>query len=751
MKINKKLLTLSSAILIALSGCSHNNTTSTVTGILADGVIGNATYKCSATTGSTNTEGEFTCPVGSRVDFYYGNIKLGGVATLPSDNIVLIQDVLSVDRAETSNPNVLRLARFLQSLDDGSIINGIYLDPALIASIVTTPVDFQDYDDAQMEAIVQTATGKPAVGETEAKAELQATTDNVRDFGTVEGTTTTGGTTTPSLPTCSAISGIYNNGSLLTPSTYLALGTDYNLTLVFEQNITTAGLNIGSSKDGNVTLGTLTKTADKNITLSYKAARALANGLTADYNSTDTLTVTQTVCTGSVTSDVKLFKKYYAPLTRPELDALINDYTTKYTADPASQATADAAQLIINANTSAITDMNFLFNGKSTFNLDISAWDTSKVTDMSQMFERATAFNQDISAWDTSSVTDMSSMFYYTARFMQNIGSWDTSSVTDMSYMFYGLGAFNQDIGDWNTSSVINMSNMFASTRAFNQDISRWDTSSVTNMSYMFKDATAFNQDISTWDTSSVTTMSGMFWGATAFNQNVGAWDTSSVTVMSYMFMNETMFNQDISTWNTSSVTDMYYMFNGATAFNQDISAWNTSSVQSMAGMFAYVAGFNQDISSWNTSSVTNMQDMFYGVTSFDQNISGWNTSSVWNMKSMFRGASAFNQNIGDWNTSNVVYMDAMFQSATMFNQNIGAWNTSRVTTMSYMFSGASAFNQDISGWNTSKVTNMSYMLGGASAFTNQDLSIWPIKAGAIHTGFATGAGIGIIEPIWVP
>jgi len=45
----------------------------------------------------------------------------------------------------------------------------------------------------------------------------------------------------------------------------------------------------------------------------------------------------------------------------------------------------------------------------------------------------------------------------------------------------------------------------------------------------------------------------------------------------------------------------------------------------------------------------------------------------------------------------------------------------------------------------------MSYMLGGASAFTNQDLSIWPIKAGAIHTGFATGAGIGIIEPIWVP
>jgi len=467
MKINKKLLTLSSAILIALSGCSHNNTTSTVTGILADGVIGNATYKCSATTGSTNTEGEFTCPVGSRVDFYYGNIKLGGVATLPSDNIVLIQDVLSVDRAETSNPNVLRLARFLQSLDDGSIINGIYLDPALIASIVTTPVDFQDYDDAQMEAIVQTATGKPAVGETEAKAELQATTDNVRDYGTVEGTTTTG-TTTPSLPTCSAITGIYNNGSLLTPATYLNLGSEYNLTLVFEQNITTTGLNIASSKDANVTLGTLTQTADKNITLSYKAATALINGLTADYNSTDTLTVTQTACTGTLTSDVNLFKTYVAPLTLTELKALLIDYKTKYIADPASQATADAAQLIINANTSAITDMSVLFkyytnatdpvassNIPVDFNLDISRWDTSNVTTMVNMFAGSTSFNQDISSWDTSKVTNMVGMFYNTKAFNQDISSWDTSSVTDMRIMFSSAIAFtNQNLSSWNVGAV---------------------------------------------------------------------------------------------------------------------------------------------------------------------------------------------------------------------------------------------------------------------------------------------------------
>ncbi|NOQ30137.1 MAG: hypothetical protein GQ570_03345 [Helicobacteraceae bacterium] len=120
MKIKKKLVTSIILVMIALTGCDSGSS-ETVTGVLADGVIGNAVYKCASTTGYTNTKGEFTCPIGSAVDFYYGNIKLGGVTKLPSDKIVLIQDVLSVERSDVNNAEVTRLAQFLQSLDDNSI------------------------------------------------------------------------------------------------------------------------------------------------------------------------------------------------------------------------------------------------------------------------------------------------------------------------------------------------------------------------------------------------------------------------------------------------------------------------------------------------------------------------------------------------------------------------------------------------------------------------------------------------------
>jgi surface protein len=90
-----------------------------------------------------------------------------------------------------------------------------------------------------------------------------------------------------------------------------------------------------------------------------------------------------------------------------------------------------------------------------------------------------------IQDWDVSKVTDMSSAFNGKSSFNGDISAWDTSSVTNMNQMFFDATIFNQDIGSWNTSSVTTMASMFTNSNSFNQDISAWDTSSVTNMAGM--------------------------------------------------------------------------------------------------------------------------------------------------------------------------------------------------------------------------------------------------------------------------
>ena len=104
-------------------------------------------------------------------------------------------------------------------------------------------------------------------------------------------------------------------------------------------------------------------------------------------------------------------------------------------------------------DTSRITSMEATFDGKSTFNGDISKWDTSRVETMSMMFRGASKFNQDISNWDTSQVKNMFAMFSSCEAFNQPIGKnknkWDTSQVTNMEWMFFSTRAFNQDLSKW--------------------------------------------------------------------------------------------------------------------------------------------------------------------------------------------------------------------------------------------------------------------------------------------------------------
>ena len=100
----------------------------------------------------------------------------------------------------------------------------------------------------------------------------------------------------------------------------------------------------------------------------------------------------------------------------------------------------------------------------------------------------------DISKWDTSLVTDMRDLFQGKDLFDDDISGWNVSSVMYMMGMFYGASSFNQDISGWDVASVRSMVVMFMDASLFNYDISAWNVTSVMFMAYMFSDASSFNQ-----------------------------------------------------------------------------------------------------------------------------------------------------------------------------------------------------------------------------------------------------------------
>ena len=105
---------------------------------------------------------------------------------------------------------------------------------------------------------------------------------------------------------------------------------------------------------------------------------------------------------------------------------------------------------------------------------EISTWDTSKVTNMEFMFDGASSFNQPLNKWNVSKVTDMQNMFAGARSFNQPL---------------------NQPLNNWNVSNVTVIGAMFCEASSFNQPLNDWDVSNVDHM-YVFDGATSFNQPL---------------------------------------------------------------------------------------------------------------------------------------------------------------------------------------------------------------------------------------------------------------
>ena len=337
------------------------------------------------------------------------------------------------------------------------------------------------------------------------------------------------------------------------------------------------------------------------------------------------------------------------------------------------------------------------------YSMDVLAEDACIIhgTSMRNLFSHTDSLqnaNSSLNLWDTSAITDMSYVFAGGSQFNGDISYWKTDNVTTMESMFQGrhyrgpYGQFNGDINTkvrpdgtlaWNTASLENISSMFRYQYAFQGSISNWNTDSLLRMTYFripyvgtilwpnnnmgTKEVTVGDQTYIAWDVRNVTHFNGAFGvsgGGTEAN-GISNWNISSnAGYLNYMFAGATtsdaswdlstrevtVGNRTYTAWDTSNVIGMAYMFKSFGGGNDKlngITSWDVSSVENLDN-FAYEnKTFNQDLSNWNTASLKSARFLVtqgrYGITPLDTSFAGWTISNIESGK----GISGFRSGYG--------------------------------------------------------------------------------------------------------
>ncbi|WP_438789471.1 BspA family leucine-rich repeat surface protein [Enterococcus sp. DIV0756] len=256
-----------------------------------------------------------------------------------------------------------------------------------------------------------------------------------------------------------------------------------------------------------------------------------------------------------------------------------------------------------NADTSAITDMSYMFAQCQSLNtLTIGGIDTQNVKTMHKMFSSCNSLTGlTLTNFSTKNVTDMGRMFENCSKLVAlDVSSFDTENVTDFSYMFRYCGSVSSlDLTNFETQNGETMQNMFDRCHSLKTlDLSSFVTSSVTNMDYMFGNCKELlTIKMENFDTSNVTTMAHMFSNCSKLvSLDLLSFDTSNVTNMSYMFAGCPVLTYlKIGHFNSAKVTDVSYMFHNCLALSAlDLVNFNTSSVTSGYRMFGGCNTLNQ-------------------------------------------------------------------------------------------------------------------------------------------------------------
>ena len=471
-------------------------------------------------------------------------------------------------------------------------------------------------------------------------------------------------------------------------------------------------------------------------------------------------------------------------LKKLDLTGMIFGSDMSYFFSPSRDFPTAETILLDDIDTSAVTNMNYLFYNSPITSFDFSKLDTSNVTTMEYAFYYSNISSIDLSSCDFSNLVNANSMFYKSYASEMNLTDFNSSNIQNMSYMFGSCSNLTSiNLSNWDISNVTTASCMFNNcTNLTSVNLSGWvfpsniylgsmfygtaitsldfgdvDTSNLTSMSYWFSGMTGLTTiDLSNVDASNVTIISGLFSGCTGLTSvnwsdinldnitdmsnlfsrctgltsiDFGNIDTSSLTNINNMFNG--CSNLTSITWgsfNTEHITNMSYLFEGCSSLTSiDLSGFDTSNVTTMFRMFKDCSSLTSiDVSGFVTSNVTDIDFIFQNCSSLTTiNLSNFDTSKVIYMQGVIAGCSNLTSfNFSSFQTGTVKYMNDMFNGCTSLTTiNVSNFDTSSVITMQNMFKDCTITSLDLSNFNTSAVTNFSGMFSGCANLTSLNLN----------------------------
>lgn len=149
--------------------------TKTKVAYLVDAPIVGAGYLVDGAKNYTQMGGSFKYD-SENISFYLGDILLGSIDKIPDDKVVLLQDILGIDRNDLTNEKLIKIATLLQSLDNDTSTRSIEITKnTLIGSSYDKSIDDIDID----EVLNQNSVSKKSAAEV--AKHLRETLDNVTD------------------------------------------------------------------------------------------------------------------------------------------------------------------------------------------------------------------------------------------------------------------------------------------------------------------------------------------------------------------------------------------------------------------------------------------------------------------------------------------------------------------------------------------------------------------------------------------